>query len=270
MKKIIQSVISIGIIVLTVAVLIFHTGSMHAVKMNATAHSTSQKTKTSQSKSQSKVSSKEKKELAELPKNAKPSDWDLLLVSGKHPLPDNYHPEITTIGGFKIDKRVKPHYEELAKAAKKAGYPLTIVSVYRSVDYQKQIYQKHIDDDMAQGMSKKEAEADTANYMTKPGTSEHHTGLSMDVLTEQYVADNGTNLSEKFGDTKGGKWLVDHCAEYGFIIRYPKDKYEITKIKYEPWHLRYVGKANAEYIMKHHISLEEYIDLLKKRDEING
>lgn len=259
MKKVLQGIISVLLIVTTFGVVIFHTGSMHAKPSSA-------KTKTSETRQVKKVATKKEKELASLPKGVKPTDWDLLLVSGSSPLPSNYKPDLTDIGNFKINKKVKPHYEELVKAAKRAGYDLTIVSTYRSVDYQKQIYQKHIQDDMAQGKSEEEAKEDTADYMTKPGTSEHHTGLALDVLTSSYVSDHGTELSEKFGETDGGKWLAEHCAQYGFIIRYPKDKYDITKIKYEPWHIRYVGKENAEYIMKHHLSLEEYDSLLKERD----
>lgn len=268
MKKIVQSIVSLGLLVLTIVILLFHTGSYQSLK---TATSTSQTTKSStvSTKSSTKTStstSETKQELADLPKGVKSSDWDLLLVSGKNPLPDNYKADLTTIDGFEINKKVKPYYEKLAAAAKKAGYPLTIVSAYRSVNYQKQIYQQHIENDMAQGMTKKEAEKDTANYMTKPGTSEHHTGLSLDVLTEEYIDKNGTELNGSFGSTKGGKWLASHCAEYGFIIRYPEDKYKITGIKYEPWHIRYVGKENAEYMTKHDLSLEEYVKLLKQRE----
>lgn len=262
MKKKLQGLISILLIVITVGVVIFHTGSMHAKPSSA---KTASSAKTSETKTAKKMTKKEQ-ELASLPKGVKPTDWDLLLVSGQSPLPAGYKPDLTTIGHFKINKKVKPHYEALAAAAKKAGYELTIVSSYRSVEYQKQIYNQHIKDDMAQGKSEKEAEKDTADYMTKPGTSEHHTGMALDVLTTSYVKDHGNDLSAAFGDTAGGKWLAQNCAQYGFIIRYPKDKYDITKIKYEPWHIRYVGKENAEYIMSHHLSLEEYDQLLKERD----
>lgn len=215
-----------------------------------------------QTTKQKTLSKKEKLNQA-LPKDVKPSDWDLLLVNGDHKLPDNYKPQLTYIGGQRIDKRVAPYYKEMATAAKKAGYPLTIVSSYRSPDYQQKIYNEQIQMYLNQGKSKKEAQKETADYMTKPGTSEHHTGLSVDVLETGYYEKGGT-LDSSYGKEKSAQWLEKNCAKYGFIVRYPEGKEKITNIHYEPWHLRYVGKVNAEYIMSHHLTLEEYIDQLKE------
>ena len=217
----------------------------------------------STSKKESSQLSKKEKLNQQLPKGAKPSNWDLLLVNYNHPLNDNYQPKLEEIDGQRLDKRVVSHYEAMAKAAKKAGVPLTIVSSYRSATYQRKIYNEQIQTYVNQGKSKKEAEKATADYMTKPGTSEHHTGLSLDVLGMSYYEKGGT-LDEIFAKDKSAKWLAAHCAEYGFIIRYPKGKEKITHIHYEPWHLRYVGKENAQYITTHHLTLEEYIQQLKE------
>lgn len=257
MNRFLCSLATVAILATTGGVALAYNHSLAKVENVSTHHSVA-KDKQKEVKNE-----KEEKLNQELPKGAKPSDWDLLLVNKTHPLPKNYKADLGTIGNYKLNKKVIPHYEALAKAAKKAGNPLVIVSSYRSPDYQEKIYQQQIDNYIKEGKSKQEAKKETADYMTKPGTSEHHTGLSLDVLGADYYEDGGT-LEEKFAHTKSGKWLNDHCAEYGFIIRYPKAKEKITAIQYEPWHLRYVGKENAEYIMKHHLCLEEYIDELKE------
>ncbi len=89
-----------------------------------------------------------------------------------------------------------------------------------------------------------------------PGASEHQAGLSVDIVTLRHQV-----LNDAFADTKAGKWLAEHAHEYGFILRYPKDKEEITGINYEPWHFRYVGKEAAEQIYELGCCLEEYVML---------
>lgn len=261
MKSWAQGLASVAILLVTSGVVGVYNHTVLGESANQTATKTT--TTTSEKKEEPKKLSKKEQLNQALPKNAKPSDWDLLLTNYDHPLSNQYKPELAYIGSQRLDKRVLPHYKEMAAAAKKAGYPLTIVSSYRSVDYQEKIYKEQIQTYLNQGKSKKEAEKETADYMTKPGTSEHHTGLSLDVLGTSYYEKGGT-LDESFAEDKSAQWLEKHCAEYGFIVRYPKNKVDITKIHYEPWHLRYVGKENAEYIMSHHLSLEEYIDELKE------
>ena len=90
--------------------------------------------------------------------------------------------------------------------------------------------------------------------VTVPGSSEHQIGLAVDIITDGY-----TSLDEGFGDTKAGKWLAENSADYGFILRYPAGKEEITSIEYEPWHFRYVGKDVAKEIMSKGITFEEYL-----------
>lgn len=234
----------------------------HAANIKKQTNTSSTKPKESSTKKQKVLTQKEKLN-QQLPQGVKPSDWDLLLVNKQHPLSEKYKPQLGKIGGQQLDKRVIPHYNAMAAAAKKAQVPLTIVSSYRSVQYQKKIYNEQIQSYVDQGKSQKEAEQKTADYMTKPGTSEHHTGLSLDVLGTAYYEKGGT-LDEIFSKDKSAKWLASHCAEYGFIVRYPKGKETITNIQYEPWHLRYVGKKNAEYMTKHHLTLEEYVNQLKE------
>jgi D-alanyl-D-alanine carboxypeptidase len=151
----------------------------------------------------------------------------------------------------------------LTDAALKAGFELTVISAYRSVDEQKDVVATDIAEYEAQGYSKDEATDLAMKYLTKPGLSEHHTGLALDVLDTEWY-NQGNMLDEAFGETEAGKWLAENVCHYGFVIRYEKGKEKITGINYEPWHIRYVGKENAEYMYQNKLVLEEYIDQLKK------
>ena len=92
-----------------------------------------------------------------------------------------------------------------------------------------------------------------------PGSSEHQIGLALDILSNDY-----TSLNEGFEKTSAGKWLKEHCSEFGFILRYPKGKEHITSIGYEPWHFRYVGKDAASIIMENEITLEEFVESISE------
>ena len=104
-------------------------------------------------------------------------------------------------------------------------------------------------------MSYMEAYKISSQAVTVPGASEHQIGLAIDIVSDTYVT-----LDEGFADTDAGKWLEKHCAEYGFVLRYPKGKEHITSIEFEPWHFRYVGKDAAAIIMEEELCLEEFWD----------
>jgi D-alanyl-D-alanine carboxypeptidase len=135
--------------------------------------------------------------------------------------------------------------EQLFAKADEAGITLYGVSGYRSYVTQKAIFNNNV---RTQGYTQ------ARRYSAFPGTSEHQTGLSIDVSS----ASAGYALEEKFGTTPEGKWLQAHCAESGFIIRYPKGKEGITGYAYEPWHIRFVGVTIATEIMSQSLTLEEY------------
>ena len=137
--------------------------------------------------------------------------------------------------------------EELFEAAAQDGITLYATSGYRSYSTQKAIFERKLE-----RMDEKQANASVA----KPGYSEHQTGLAMDIEGE---TTKGTGLTEAFGESPEGIWTAEHCAEYGFIIRYPKEKTNITGYIYEPWHLRYVGKEAAAEITELDVTFEEYI-----------
>lgn len=186
------------------------------------------------------------------------NSWELRLVRYEYPLGEDYRPQdLTDIGdGQQMDSRVAPKMLQLLEDARAAGNPVWVCSGYRSYDTQYIIYQRHIDQYTAEGMTMEEADAKTRLAVNYPGSSEHQYGLSADIMEssdqpmEPYIGGSGLML-----------WLEEHCAEYGFVIRYPDGKTPVTGVEYEPWHLRYVGEEAARYIMEHGLCLEEFLDL---------
>ncbi|MBO0460394.1 M15 family metallopeptidase [Enterococcus sp. DIV1298c] len=206
---------------------------------------------------------------SELP-DVKVDDWSLVLVGPDHKLEteiDEANQLVALDNGYLVDKRIKTDYEALAKAAETAGFPLVMVSAYRSVATQQQVFSQNVQQVMSsQGVTEEEATNITKKTMTEPGYSEHHTGLAVDVVDETWYNNYpSTVLDEKYGEEPGAKWLAENAPKYGFIIRYPKGRQDITKITYEPWHLRYVGKESAEYIAANDLTMEEYLDQLKEK-----
>lgn len=191
-------------------------------------------------------------------------DWELMLVNKDNPAPDSSMELVELESGYKIDKRIKTAYDNLLQAALKSDIRLIVLSGYRSLQEQEAILATDTEDYMAQGYSESEAKKKALDYVATPGCSEHQTGLALDVLDDSWYQ-SGRGLETDYGKSKGGKWLAANCADYGFIIRYPEGKEAQTGIKYEPWHIRYVGVESARYIMANNLSLEEYIDQLKSR-----
>ena len=139
-------------------------------------------------------------------------------------------------------------------AAADDGVDLMICSAFRSYDRQKSLFNNKINKLMNSGMTYLEAYKVGSMNVTVPGTSEHHLGLALDILTGSY-----TTMDDGFGDTEAGKWLAKNAPEYGFILRYPEGKEDITGIVYEPWHFRYVGTRYAKDITQRGVCLEEYL-----------
>jgi D-alanyl-D-alanine carboxypeptidase len=182
-------------------------------------------------------------------------DWQLILVNKQHPIPDDY--EFTTgiiKGSMKCDARILGDLKAMMQAAKADGINLVVSSSYRDFNRQTYLFNRKIDYYIEKGYSYLEAYKLASVTVTVPDASEHQIGLALDIASTTYSA-----LEIGFGDTKAGKWLAAHCAEYGFIVRYPLGKEDITGIQYEPWHFRYVGKAAAAEIMERGITLEEFV-----------
>ena len=172
------------------------------------------------------------------------------LVNPENPLTEDFQPQLVEVEGYegyRVDATCVEALEEMLAACKKAGNNVKINSAYRDLEQQQAMWEKYRKNYMAQGYSYAQAEKLTAGYVAVPGTSEHHTGLGIDI-------------------GKGEKtyaWLAEHCWEYGFILRYPEGKKKITGFNYEPWHFRYLGKPLAEAVHKSGLTLEEYLQSIQ-------
>ena len=173
----------------------------------------------------------------------------IILVNKYYYVDKNYVPNNLenidikySLKGMKLTKVAREAFEELAKDAKKENLNIIAMSTYRSYEYQEKIYNDYV---------KKDGKEAADKYSGRPGHSEHQTGLAIDVYNEK---ESYTN----FEKTDEFKWMQEHAHEYGFILRFPKEKENETGYIYESWHYRYVGKKAAKYIKEHNISLEEY------------
>ena len=151
-----------------------------------------------------------------------------------------------------MDTRVVESFENMCKAAANAGITLISISAYRTYSYQSTLYNNRVQRCINEGMTRAEAEKKAATIVALPGTSEHHLGLAVDI----------NSVETSFEDTAAFRWLQENAENYGFILRYPKDKQEITKIIYEPWHYRYVGVEHAKTINGLGMCFEEYVEYL--------
>ena len=187
------------------------------------------------------------------------NSWQLKLVNKDHPLPETF--TVTTAvtkDEYLFDSRAVSALDAMLDAGKEAGMKLALTSAYRSWDYQTTLFENKVATLMADsGLGRAAAEQEAGTEVARPGTSEHELGLAADIVCDYYgILDNG------YADTPEAQWLDAHCAEYGFILRYPAGKSDITGIIYEPWHFRYVGVEAAKYIMGHGLCLEEFIGKL--------
>lgn len=182
-----------------------------------------------------------------------------VVVNKTRKLPGDYVPEDLTVPDVpfyftedhpkkQMREEAARHLEELFTAAEQDGIDLVAASGYRSYDRQKRIYERNVE------VYGKE---ETDTFSAQPGTSEHQTGLAMDVTSAQVAF----KLEQSFGETNEGEWLADHAHEYGFIIRYREGTKDITGYMYEPWHLRYVGKEFSTDVHEQAVTLEEFFGL---------
>lgn len=185
------------------------------------------------------------------------SAWNLRLVNASHPIPESYPIDLTVLkNGQSVDSRIYRDLQDMMDAARSEGLSPLICSSYRTAEKQRSLYEAKVVSCMGQAGSREEAEKQAAVWVAPPGTSEHELGLAVDIVAESYqLLDKGQE------ETPEQKWLMEHCSEYGFILRYPSDKSDMTGISYEPWHYRYVGKEAAEEIMRQGICLEEYVQM---------
>lgn len=183
-------------------------------------------------------------------------NWSLILVNPWNKLPDGFSVEVTKLkNNHAIDRRAYPDLQKMMDDARAEGLSPFICSSYRTADKQEALFTNKIKYYLNQGYSQKNAEKEAAKWIAIPGTSEHQTGLAVDIVATSYQI-----LDEKQENTAEQKWLMENCWKYGFVLRFPADKCDITGINYEPWHYRYVGKEAAKEIYERGICLEEYLN----------
>ncbi len=191
----------------------------------------------------------------ELPENF---EWDLVYWANGNSVDAMYlnceeHNSVKA-----VDRAAYQPLKDMFAAANDAGVPLQLVSAYRSIYLQDKLFTRSVNSYMSQGYSEQDA-INKANYArTFSGTSEHNTGLGFDILQK-----GNYTLSTSFEETAQFKWLMENAENYGFILRYAKDKTQETGIMYEPWHFRYVGIEHAKKINELGLCLEEYIEYLE-------
>lgn len=191
-----------------------------------------------------------------VPKPITTDSWKLLLVNFKSPLPKNYSVETVTLkNGLRVDKRCYSDLQNMMDDCRAAGLSPVICSAHRTQEEQERLYRKKVEYYLNKGYSQEEAEREAGTEVAVPGTSEHQLGLALDIVDSSNQA-----LDKSQEDTEVQKWLMEHSWEYGFILRYPTEKKDITGIIYEPWHYRYVGREDAEQIHALGICLEEYLE----------
>lgn len=180
----------------------------------------------------------------------------LVLVNKVNPVDETYKPDdLLKIKYYVPDRAESTRYlraeaaeafHQMVERAAQDDVELKMTTAYRSYDFQKILFDNYV---------AKEGEEKANTYSAKPGQSEHQTGLAVDVSSP--VVDY--QLSNDYGKTREGKWVADHAYRFGFILRFPEGKEDITGYQYEPWHLRYVGLAAAKEIYENNLTLEEFL-----------
>lgn len=199
----------------------------------------------------------------EIPFEVDLDDWNYLLVNETHPLPEDFEPKLAgTRNGQQVDRRIKAALERMIDDAAEEGLDLLICSSYRDYEKQDSLMDESIAKYLRQGMDYREAFFETKEQIALTGASEHHTGLAVDIVGRGYQS-----LDRAQADTKEAEWLSEHAHEYGFILRYPEDKEEITMISFESWHYRYVGEEAALFMKENDLCLEEFVELARWQQE---
>ena len=190
------------------------------------------------------------------------SKWKLTLLNREYKLPEGYVPKTAGItlsesdprkgeraSSQVLDYRVAAEYQKMYDAAAAQGIYLTPYSGYRSIEHQNRIFNSFVDNYKKQGYSTDAAKYKASRTSLPPGTSEHNMGMAMDII----------NTKTDFVNSKEYAWLDANAQDYGFILRYQKNKTDVTQIVHEPWHWRYVGVEAAKEIKQSGQCLEEYL-----------
>ena len=182
-------------------------------------------------------------------------EWYMVLANRSSVLPGDFTvAETATVGEAVVDARIAEALRQMVNDAAAAGVKLKPTNGYRSIARQQELWDARVKTLMESGLSQADAETKAIDYTSAPGTSDHNTGLGLDIVSEDHPAKDAG-----FAETAAAQWLAEHAADYGFILRYPSDKTEATGMDYEPWHYRYVGSEQAHKIKESGLCLEEYL-----------
>lgn len=178
-------------------------------------------------------------------------EWNLIVVNRWNKMPEDYSVTLTELSnGEKVDSRIYPYLQEMFDAMRNEGiYPI-VREEYRTAEYQQETFDEKVQAYMNEGYSRERAERTAKEWVAMPGTSEHQIGIAVDINADKTKSTNEEVYT----------WLAENAHNYGFILRYPQGKTDITGTSYEPWHFRYVGIEHAQIIYEEHICLEEYLE----------
>jgi D-alanyl-D-alanine carboxypeptidase len=193
----------------------------------------------------------ETSQTTEEPDQESEEDWELLLVNRWNAVPEDYSVDelVTLSNGYQVDARIYPDLQEMFDDMRADGVYPVVASGYRTNQRQVEIMEDKIQGYVDEGYTVEDAVQEAELWVAVPGTSEHETGLAVDINADG-IHSAGYEVYN---------WLAENAWEYGFILRYPEDQEDITATDYEPWHYRYVGRDNAKLIYESGLCLEEYL-----------
>ncbi|SDP16331.1 D-alanyl-D-alanine carboxypeptidase [Streptococcus equinus] len=239
------------IIIFIVGIFVFVQGHQVTLDGNAKESSVSSTTSTKSSS----VATKTK--TSNLP-DVSSDDWELVLVNRNHITPE-MNPDLTQIDNITVDSRIADNVRSFLAAAQAIDANEHLISGYRSVAYQEELFNSYVSQEMSANPSLTQSAAEdlVKTYSQPAGASEHQTGLAVDMSTVNSLNESNADVVEK---------VKAIAPDYGFVLRFPKGKSESTGVDYEDWHFRYVGKESAKYMTENNLSLEEYVALLKENN----
>lgn len=238
--------------------------SRHAAVPSASAASVSSTAAASPASGAASAAEEEPGLLSAQQAQAMLDDPRMVLVNHTNKMPEDYTFTTRECGSATaVNKTLQTEAADaflaMQAAAAREGVTIWMQSGYRSVDYQKNLYDQKTQYFRNKGLSEAEAKKQAANIVNPPGYSEHNCGLAADLNSPEH-----TDLTEGFENTEAFRWLSAHAVEYGFILRYPKNAEAVTEITYEPWHWRYVGPENAALIQQSGLCFEDAVAVLQK------
>ena len=185
-------------------------------------------------------------------------DWNLVLINEATLLTEEATFESAYLDNdMQVDARIYDELTQMLYDGTQTGLSFIVCSAYRSISYQEELFNDKVARLQAEGMTPEDAYTVAKTSIAVPGASEHHLGIAVDIISDAY-----RELDEQQSATPEYQWLQANCHKYGFIVRYPEGRSDITGFIYEPWHFRYVGVEAATYIAEHNLSLEEFLDLI--------